>query len=95
MRDDDPLPAKEISLEVVVDSGVLSCLDDERLCDLFELLCAEVLFRFVMTPPDRCGLCMRSALSKRLCARHHALLTQALDLFSSGDIPNSPSASGK
>jgi hypothetical protein len=86
--DDDPFPSKEVSLEAtVIDAGVLSCLDEERLCDLFELLCAEVLFRFVATPQDRCGLCMRSALSRRLCARHHALLAQALDLVASRDAP--------
>jgi hypothetical protein len=83
MHDDDVF-SKRVSLEAVIDAGLLASLEDEQICDLFELLAAEVAYRYAMAPPDRCGLCLRPADSERLCARHLGLLKQALDLFSPG-----------
>ncbi len=94
MHDDDAPLLKQVSLEAVIDAGVLACLDDEQICDLFELLSAEVLSRFALAPPDLCGLCLRPAASGRLCARHHGLLSRALDLVSSGGAFGAGGAEG-
>lgn len=85
MHDDDLSSVKEVSLKAVIDAAVLASLDDEQICDLFELLCAEVLYRFATAPPGRCGLCLRSTAGSRLCSRHRGLLAKALDQVCSKD----------
>lgn len=90
MLDDDldmALAAKAVTLEAVIDSGFLATLDDGQICDLFELLCAEALYRYAMVPPGRCGLCLRETTVGRLCPRHRALLTKALETLGSGEAP--------
>lgn len=88
--DDDPFHEKEVTLEAVIDARVLASLDDEQVSDLFELLCAEVLYRVATTPPGRCGLCLSPTAGSRLCPRHRSLLFKVVLVCSSDERTADP-----